>query len=1192
MPPPTTALATLSVDRAATAVVSPLDLVADLDAALGYFDDQYFAEYTEVFLAGQMDANLYDNNAAGGALGEFGNNGILDAAELYLLEYLLKTATHPLHAEVRAAYEYDLALLYAKLAEAKASYSALVYPAPAPAPARTWAAYNTLDDASGSLAAWMFLLYVKKNTNNTLSPDVYNAGFRRVGALHYASDLDGDLSSNLAEWENHLLRGGDFSNPASRPGWTARVTDQANVPQFVLTTSVSGNGSVAPEPGTYAVGTPVELTATADADWMFDHWQGGLTERDNPGYITMDSDKNVTAVFVPLRTLMVVVIGEGTVTPSGGTFGEGTLVSLSAAAAPDWIFWRWLGPVADENAAETTVELADDSVVTAEFVYRPGIDTLDFAGAFAEFLVAIGYNETLVPYDLNVDTGDTDPDSGALTGNGIPDVAELALLEQVLRTPAAEFGYEGGISHALLWDGYEHNRVQAQTDLAGQPDCVVTTAAAYMTLGTSEHQQAMVHWLENDLGLAAGTVDPANYVNEEQSLLWPDGDADADGTSNLSEWNEAVAQAPGDAGAAVLDYGSKAASPAETAGATAWNAPAISESDWQAALAAACSTATVSVLPSTEPNLTVSARAFAPGSESGRDVPIGSATDVPVGTRLEVKATPAAWFDYWDAPEGAAETLIDGSARASEKVIVNGDVVIEAVPKMHVWFAVFDTVWNLCGSLTYGPTGKNPLILSTEDIYDGEDKVGVIVEARAGTLLRLTAHRGLFDIFKVGVGADDPGGDYASLNTSARAFPGTVRPACYSPINLSGFGAATVSGANGTGSAGYIPHDQSISNPFVDQVVFAIHEMDLEGNWTEYTTKGFHCFRGFFHYAWRGPLDGGGFGEVAPYAFLLAVPNQDNPNPVYRAVVKRKKEIHIDPPRCRGGCTAPYHGGVDVTPARKYYWPARDNLLGGYIPGDIVRLDASPDCGHIFYCWRLPADTHVYESDLHNEDPDGPPFSLNDLRPLAPVQVAGTPGYIAQTIYVEITKDLEIKPQFWDCLHCGLGSNGGGTESVGSLLGDIPLPAGTGYYQADNDSDYNGCKYYIHNTLQNVGATWYQYAGFNFGITSISKPGGGYSGHKSHQNGCDADMRYVRTDGAQDRYQFGEHPLTLYDKAATQQLVDRLVSEGATYLAADERAGLVGVDNIAGHEHHFHVRFPDPDGPPPAHCPVCQSDCM
>jgi len=71
------------------------------------------------------------------------------------------------------------------------------------------------------------------------------------------------------------------------------------VNRYRLTVNVDGNGSVTVDPGesTYADGTEVELTATADSGWRFSEWSGDLTSTGNPVNVTMNSDKNITAIF-------------------------------------------------------------------------------------------------------------------------------------------------------------------------------------------------------------------------------------------------------------------------------------------------------------------------------------------------------------------------------------------------------------------------------------------------------------------------------------------------------------------------------------------------------------------------------------------------------------------------------------------------------------------------------------------------------------------------------------------------------------------------------------------------------------------------------------------------------------------------------------------------------------------------------
>ncbi|GEM_PF-3420216 len=71
------------------------------------------------------------------------------------------------------------------------------------------------------------------------------------------------------------------------------------VPQLSLNLTVSGNGSVTKSPDQliYLLKTPVTLSAYADAGWHFKEWSGDITGQTNPYELTMDGDKNITAVF-------------------------------------------------------------------------------------------------------------------------------------------------------------------------------------------------------------------------------------------------------------------------------------------------------------------------------------------------------------------------------------------------------------------------------------------------------------------------------------------------------------------------------------------------------------------------------------------------------------------------------------------------------------------------------------------------------------------------------------------------------------------------------------------------------------------------------------------------------------------------------------------------------------------------------
>jgi hypothetical protein len=68
---------------------------------------------------------------------------------------------------------------------------------------------------------------------------------------------------------------------------------------FLLTTNVNGGGTVARSPNkvAYNANETVTLTATPNAGWRFVRWEGGLTGSTNPAQVTMNANKQVTAVL-------------------------------------------------------------------------------------------------------------------------------------------------------------------------------------------------------------------------------------------------------------------------------------------------------------------------------------------------------------------------------------------------------------------------------------------------------------------------------------------------------------------------------------------------------------------------------------------------------------------------------------------------------------------------------------------------------------------------------------------------------------------------------------------------------------------------------------------------------------------------------------------------------------------------------
>ncbi len=194
----------------------------------------------------------------------------------------------------------------------------------------------------------------------------------------------------FSSWSGDLT---GTTNPAtitmnSNKSVTANFNQQQQT-TYTLTVTVSPTGagavSLNPAGGTYAAGTQVTLTATANTGYTFSSWSGDLTGTTNPATITMDSNKSVTANFNQQQqttytlTTSVNPAGAGIISlnPSGGTYTAGTVVVLTAQANSGYQFLNWTGDVTG-TSNPTTVTMNANKSVTANFE-QIGSDTARYS---------------------------------------------------------------------------------------------------------------------------------------------------------------------------------------------------------------------------------------------------------------------------------------------------------------------------------------------------------------------------------------------------------------------------------------------------------------------------------------------------------------------------------------------------------------------------------------------------------------------------------------------------------------------------------------------------------------------------------------------------------------------------------------------------------------------------------------------
>jgi len=152
------------------------------------------------------------------------------------------------------------------------------------------------------------------------------------------------------------------------------------IEEYTLSTTVAGSGNISLNPpgGSYLDGTSVEVTAVPAEGWEFERWSGDLHGSENPETIVMNANKSVTATFIEVPPseydLTVTIVGNGSVSldPSGGTYEEGTTVTLTASPASGYQLASWSGTNNDSSTSLTnTVTMNSDRTVTVSFELIP-----------------------------------------------------------------------------------------------------------------------------------------------------------------------------------------------------------------------------------------------------------------------------------------------------------------------------------------------------------------------------------------------------------------------------------------------------------------------------------------------------------------------------------------------------------------------------------------------------------------------------------------------------------------------------------------------------------------------------------------------------------------------------------------------------------------------------------------------------
>jgi len=222
--------------------------------------------------------------------------------------------------------------------------------------------------------------------------DPSDAGYvARNPARDYYLDGDEVTITAISNSSDYVFFKWKDDSTAANP---RRVTMDGNreftagfMPAYTLLTDVnpSGSGKVSRSPvsslnlkdGFYKAGDSVELTATGEPGWTFEHWSPkGATQTilstANPWTVTMDGSRELTAVFKQDRYPLNI-----TIDPSGGgdvtrnpdrdyTYGEQVTVT-AAPNLPCYRFSHWSGALSSTNST-IIITMYGPMSLTAHFV--------------------------------------------------------------------------------------------------------------------------------------------------------------------------------------------------------------------------------------------------------------------------------------------------------------------------------------------------------------------------------------------------------------------------------------------------------------------------------------------------------------------------------------------------------------------------------------------------------------------------------------------------------------------------------------------------------------------------------------------------------------------------------------------------------------------------------------------------------
>ena len=221
-------------------------------------------------------------------------------------------------------------------------------------------------NAYNSLKAYMLTIAAESGGSTEPVPGTY---FYDEGT-EVSITASPESGYRFGSWTGNIPQGHEDDNPIIITMDSDRSITANFVQQYTLTIDSDTGGTTNPEPGSYAYdsGADVTITAIPDSGYRFQEWNGDASGTDNPITITMDSDKNVTSIFIRQYQLTIAAGTGGTTNPSPGSYAHDTGESVSVRATPNsgYEFTDWSRD-ASGTSNPITMTMDSDKSVTANF---------------------------------------------------------------------------------------------------------------------------------------------------------------------------------------------------------------------------------------------------------------------------------------------------------------------------------------------------------------------------------------------------------------------------------------------------------------------------------------------------------------------------------------------------------------------------------------------------------------------------------------------------------------------------------------------------------------------------------------------------------------------------------------------------------------------------------------------------------